>query len=81
MGLCYGLHNMHRKPNITENHRLHDLYYNRNPRVNIKQLYENFEEFNFNDTDDIDVLKITLYYFANKVLNGRKDERTSIIAT
>lgn len=72
---------MHRKPNITENHRLHDLYYNRNPRVTIKQSDENFEEFNFNDTDDIDVLKITLYYFANKVLNGRKDEHTSIIAT
>ena len=49
--------------------------------MNIKQLDENFEEFNFNDTDDIDVLKITLYYFANKLLNGRKDERTSIIAT
>lgn len=40
MGLCYGLHNMHRKPNIIENYRLHDLYYNRNPGVNIIQSNE-----------------------------------------
>lgn len=26
--------------------------------------------------DNIDALKIALYYFANRVFNGRKDQRT-----
>lgn len=35
-----------------------------------------FEDLNFNDMDNIDALQIVLYYFANRVLNGRKDQRT-----
>ena len=40
---------------------------------NYKELDENFEDLNFNDMDNIDALKTALYYFANKVFNGRKD--------
>lgn len=35
-----------------------------------------FEDLNFNDMDNIDALQIVLYYFADRVLNGRKDQRT-----
>lgn len=52
------------------------LYFDGNLRANLKELDENFEDLNFNDMDNIDALKIALYYFANRVFNGRKDRRT-----
>ena len=52
------------------------LYFDGNLRANLKELDENFEDLNFNDMDNIDALKTALYYFANRVFNGRKYRRT-----
>ncbi|KAH9725713.1 hypothetical protein KPL70_007982 [Citrus sinensis] len=43
--------------------------------ANLNELDANFEDLNFNDMEDTNVLKIVLYYFADRVLNRRKDER------
>ncbi|KAK9199270.1 hypothetical protein WN944_014458 [Citrus x changshan-huyou] len=40
------------------NHRLNDLYFDNDIGANLKELYENFENLNFNDMDDFDALKI-----------------------
>lgn len=56
-------------------HRLRDLYFNGNLEVNLKQFDARLKDLNFDDMDDVDALKVTLYYFADRVLNGRKDER------
>lgn len=56
-------------------HRLRDLYFNGNLGVNLKQFDARLKDLNFDDMDDVDALKVTLYYFADRVLNGRKDER------
>ena len=45
-----------------------DLFHN----INLKQFGSRFEDLNFKVMDDIDTLKITLFYFADRVLNGRK---------
>ena len=45
-----------------------DLFRN----INLKQFDALFEKLNFEAMDDIDALKIALFYFANRVLNGRK---------
>lgn len=41
--------------------------------MNLKQLDARFIALNFRAIDDIDALKIALYYFTNRVLNGRND--------
>lgn len=56
-------------------HRLRDLYFDGNLEVNLKQFDARLKDLNFDDMDDVDALKVTLYYFADRVLNGRKDER------
>ena len=40
--------------------------------INLKQFDALFEELDFEAMDDIDALKIALFYFMDKVLNGRK---------
>ena len=74
-GLCYGAHNIHRNAKLETNRRLRDLYFDNDIRVNLKQFDENFEDLNFNDIDDFDALLNALYYFTDRVLNGRKNER------
>lgn len=69
-----GVYNIYRNVKLEINHMLCDLYFDGDIRANIKQLEENFEDLNFNDMDDFDAPKIALYYFAYRVLNGRKDE-------
>lgn len=69
-----GVYNIHRNVKLETNHRLCDLYFDGDIGANLKQLDEKFEDLNFNDMDDFDAPKIALYYFAYRVLNGRKDE-------
>ena len=40
--------------------------------INLKQFDALFEKLNFEAMDDIDALKIALFYFVDRVLNGRK---------
>ncbi|GAY49411.1 hypothetical protein CUMW_118870, partial [Citrus unshiu] len=40
--------------------------------INLKQFDALFEELDFEAMDDIDALKTVLFYFADRVLNGRK---------
>lgn len=56
-------------------HRLRDLYFDGNLGVNLKQFDARLKDLNFDDMDDVDALKVTLYNFADRVFNGRKDER------
>ena len=54
-------------------HRLLNTYFDclfRN--INLKRFDVLFEELDFEAMDDIDALKIGLFYFADRVLNGRK---------
>ena len=54
-------------------HKLLNTYFDglfRN--ITLKQFDALFEELDFKAMDDIDTLKIALFYFANRVLNGRK---------
>ncbi|KAK9187613.1 hypothetical protein WN944_019011 [Citrus x changshan-huyou] len=54
-------------------HRLLNTYFDglfRN--ITLKQFDALFEELDFKAMDDIDTLKIALFYFADRVLNGRK---------
>ena len=41
--------------------------------INLKQFDTLFKKLDFEAMDDIDALKIALFYFADRVLNGRKD--------
>ncbi|GAY31825.1 hypothetical protein CUMW_272370 [Citrus unshiu] len=55
-------------------HRLLNMYFDglfRN--INLKQFDALFEKLDFEAMDDIDALKIVLFYFADRDLNGRKD--------
>ena len=74
-GLKYGVYDMHRKAKVEVQHRLRDLYFDGDLGATLKEFDARFEALNFNDVDDVDALKIALYYFADRVLNGRKDER------
>ncbi|GAY33196.1 hypothetical protein CUMW_274740, partial [Citrus unshiu] len=54
-------------------HRLLNTYFDNFLRnINLKQFDTLFEELDFKTIDDIDALKITLFYFTDKVINGRK---------
>ena len=60
--------------NIKTQHRVLNKYFGgRFKNLNLKQLDSIFATLNFHAMDDIDALKITLYYFADRVLNERKD--------
>ena len=74
-GLKYGEYDIHREVEVEVQHRLRDLYFEGDLGANLKEFDAKFEDLNFNDMDDVDALKIVLYYFADRVLNGRKDER------
>ncbi|KAH9671507.1 hypothetical protein KPL70_017399 [Citrus sinensis] len=74
-GLKYGVYDIHRKAKVGVQHRLRDLYFDGDLGATLKEFDARFEALNFNDVDDVDALKIALYYFADRVLNGRKDER------
>ena len=54
---------------------MRNLYFDGDIGANLNELDANFEDLNFNDMEDTNVLKIVLYYFADRVLNRRKDER------
>ena len=54
-------------------HRLLNTYFDRLfHNINLKQFDALFEELDFEAMDDIDALKTVLFYFADRVLNGRK---------
>ncbi|GAY65417.1 hypothetical protein CUMW_240980 [Citrus unshiu] len=42
-------------------------------KINIKEFDALFKELKFEEVDDMDALKIALFYFANRVLNERKN--------
>ena len=75
IGLCYETYGIHRKEKLKTHHRLRNLYFDGDIGANLNELDANFEDLNFNDMEDTNVLKIVLYYFADRVLNRRKDER------
>lgn len=54
-------------------HRLLNIYFDSLfDNINLKQFNLRFEDFDFEAMDDINALKIALYYFVDMVLNGRK---------
>ena len=73
-GLNYGVYDIHREAEVEVKHRLRDLYFDGDIGAKLKQFDARFEDLNFNNMEDVNALKITLYYFADRVLNGRKDE-------
>ena len=60
--------------NNKSGHRLLKTYFGGDlfRNINLKQFDALFEKLNFKAMDDIDALKIALFYFADRVLNGRK---------
>lgn len=68
-GLCYSAYDINGNTKLGANHRLNDVYFDNDIGANLKELYENFENLNFNDMDDFDALKIVLYYFIDRVLD------------
>ncbi|GAY32854.1 hypothetical protein CUMW_004430 [Citrus unshiu] len=42
-------------------------------KINVKEFDALFKELKFEEIDDMDALKIALFYFANRVLNARKN--------
>ena len=72
----YGLSNCSNvePKNLKTQHRVRNKYFDsRFKDLNLKQLDARFAALNFRAMDDTNALKIALYYFANRVLNGRKD--------
>ncbi|GAY62287.1 hypothetical protein CUMW_216610, partial [Citrus unshiu] len=70
-GLSYGEDTALKK--LKTVHRLLITYFNGLSRnINLKRFDVLFEELDFEAMDDIDALKIALFYFADRVLNGRK---------
>ena len=71
-GLCYG-----EKVFLTKhktNHRLLNKYFGGRIRdINLGQFEEIFMNLRFKTMNDIDALKIAMFYFADRVLHGRKD--------
>ena len=55
-------------------HRLINTYFNGlHHKISLKQFDVLFEKLKFEAMDDIDALNIALFYFADRVLNGRKN--------
>ena len=55
-------------------HRLLDMYFDGLHRnINVKQFDVLFKKLKFEAMDDIDPLKIALFYFADRVPNARKN--------
>lgn len=71
-GLCYG-----EKVFLTKhktNHRLLNKYFGGRIRdINLGQFEEIFMNLRFKTMNDTDALKIAMFYFADRVLHGRKD--------
>ena len=60
--------------NLKTQHRLLNKYFGgRFKDLTLKQLDARFSTLKFRAMDDTDALKIALYYFADRVLKGRKD--------
>ena len=74
-GLNYGVYDIHREAEVEVKHMLRDLYFNGDLGANLKQFDARFDDLNFNNMEDVNALKIVLYYFADRVLNRRKGER------
>lgn len=73
--LNYGVYDIHREAEVEVKHRFRDLYFDGDLGANLKQFDARFEDLNINNMDNVDALKFAPYYFADRVLNGRKDER------
>ena len=72
MGLCYGEDVMLIKHKTM--HRLLKKYFAGKFReINFDQFEQIFMDLDFRAMDDIDALKVALFYYANRVLNRRKD--------
>lgn len=61
-----------KKSKVTINHWC-DQYFNDHLGT-LPKLDRSFEDLNFHDMDDINALKIMLYYFADILHNRRKDK-------
>ena len=71
-GLCYG-----EKVFLTKHKTMHRLlkkyFVGRFREINLDQVEQRFMNLDFKTMDDTNALKIVMFYFADRVLHGRKD--------
>ncbi|XP_024035453.1 uncharacterized protein LOC112096264 [Citrus clementina] len=71
-GLSFGVDT--NKKNDEMEQRLRNTYFGGvHRKINVKQFDAVFKELKFEEMDDMDALKIALFYFADRVLNARKN--------
>ncbi|GAY65102.1 hypothetical protein CUMW_238640, partial [Citrus unshiu] len=71
-GLSYGVDTKLRNNKTV--HRLRNTYFGGvHRKINLKEFDALFKKLKFEAMDDIDALKIALFYFADRVLNARKN--------
>ena len=55
-------------------HRLWNTYFGSvHRKINLKEFDTLFKKLKFEEMDDMDILKIALFYFADRVLNAKKN--------
>ncbi|XP_024033147.1 uncharacterized protein LOC112095447 [Citrus clementina] len=71
-GLSFGVDTNEKNDEMEQ--RLRNTYFGGvHRKINVKQFDAVFKELNFEEIDDMDALKIALFYFADRVLNARKN--------
>ena len=71
-GLSYGVATELRNNKTV--HRLRNTYFGGvHRKINVKEFNALFKELKFEEMNDMDALKIALFYFADRVLNARKN--------
>ncbi|GAY57741.1 hypothetical protein CUMW_181790 [Citrus unshiu] len=71
-GLSFGVDT--NKKNDEMEQRLRNTYFGGvHRKINVKQFDAVFKKLKFEEMDDMDALKIALFYFADRVLNARKN--------
>ena len=70
-GLSFGVDT--NKKNDEMEQRLRNAYFGGvHRKINVKEFDAIFKELKFEEMDDMDALKIALFYFADRVLNAKK---------
>ncbi|GAY60940.1 hypothetical protein CUMW_205960 [Citrus unshiu] len=71
-GLSYGVDTKLRNNKTV--HRLRNTYFGGvHHKINLKEFDALFKKLKFEEMDDMDTLKIALFYFADRVLNAKKN--------
>ena len=71
-GLSFGVDTNQKNDEMEQ--RLRNTYFGGvHRKINVKQFDAVFKELKFEEMDDMDALKIALFYFADRVLNARKN--------